>query len=182
MSVQQSTSSSSPRRLDERRRRRDFILERGLLNLKKQQALDRKRTREERELYNRGRVFARFTRYDFYLSGKVETSCNLPMSFQRGAKYELWCFLCVVLESSLKSGSSICWRRLLSNQWVITSPVYQLAYRPVMVVGYQQASNIVSASGVKLNFPDLSLSKDTLTCTKRVEKDAAHRVGDSPRD
>ncbi|GAQ80026.1 histone acetyltransferase complex component [Klebsormidium nitens] len=48
-------------RLDERRRRKEFILERGLLNLKKQQALDRKRTREERELYNRARVFARFT-------------------------------------------------------------------------------------------------------------------------
>jgi hypothetical protein len=105
--VQRSTSSSSPPcRLDERRRRRDFILERGLLNLKKQQALDRKRTREERELYNRARVFARFTRYAFYLSGKVGTSWNLRVSSHRGAKYELRCCLCVVLESSLRSGSS----------------------------------------------------------------------------
>jgi hypothetical protein len=105
-SIQRSTSSSPPRRLDERRRRRDFILERGLLNLKKQQALDRKRTREERELYNRARVFARFTRYAFYSYGKVETSWNLPMSSHCGAKHELWCFLCVVLESSSRSGSS----------------------------------------------------------------------------
>jgi transcriptional adapter 2-alpha len=47
-------------RLDERKRRKEFILERGLLNLKRQQALDRKRTKEERELYNRCRVFMRY--------------------------------------------------------------------------------------------------------------------------
>lgn len=47
-------------RLDERKRRKDFILERGLLNIKRQQALDRKRTKEERELYNRSRVFMRY--------------------------------------------------------------------------------------------------------------------------
>lgn len=47
-------------RLDERKRRKDFILERGLLNVKRQQALDRKRTKEERELYQRARVFMRY--------------------------------------------------------------------------------------------------------------------------
>lgn len=47
-------------RLDERKRRKEFILERGLLNVKRQQALDRKRTKEERELYNRCRVFMRY--------------------------------------------------------------------------------------------------------------------------
>lgn len=47
-------------RLDERKRRKEFILERGLLNVKRQQALDRKRTKEERELYNRFRVFMRY--------------------------------------------------------------------------------------------------------------------------
>lgn len=47
-------------RLDERKRRKDFILERGLLNIKRQQVLDRKRSKEERELYNRCRVFMRY--------------------------------------------------------------------------------------------------------------------------
>eukprot|EP00899_Mesostigma_viride_P017236 jgi/Mesvir1/25513/Mv01763-RA.1 len=47
-------------RLDERQRRKRFILERGLLNVKRQQALDRRRTKEERELYARLRVFLRF--------------------------------------------------------------------------------------------------------------------------
>jgi len=47
-------------RLDERKRRKDFILERGLLNVKRQQALDRKSSKEEKELYNRCRVFMRY--------------------------------------------------------------------------------------------------------------------------
>lgn len=47
-------------RLDERKRRKDFILERGLLNVKRQQALDKKRSKEERELYQRSRVFMRY--------------------------------------------------------------------------------------------------------------------------
>ncbi|KAH9539527.1 hypothetical protein CY35_15G061600 [Sphagnum magellanicum] len=47
-------------RLDERKRRKDFILERGLLNLKQQPSLDRKRPKEERELYQRSRVFMRY--------------------------------------------------------------------------------------------------------------------------
>ncbi|KAJ7514548.1 hypothetical protein O6H91_23G049200 [Diphasiastrum complanatum] len=47
-------------RIDERKRRRDFILERGLLNLKQQQAQDRKRSKEERELFQRSRIFLRY--------------------------------------------------------------------------------------------------------------------------
>lgn len=35
-------------------------MERGLLNLKRQQSDDRKRTKEERELYQRSRVFMRY--------------------------------------------------------------------------------------------------------------------------
>ncbi len=35
-------------------------MERGLLNLKRQQSLDRKRTKEEKELYQRTRVFMRY--------------------------------------------------------------------------------------------------------------------------
>lgn len=47
-------------RLDERKRRKEFILSRGLLNVKRQQALDRKRSKEEREVYSRARVFMRY--------------------------------------------------------------------------------------------------------------------------
>ncbi|XP_024533052.1 transcriptional adapter ADA2 [Selaginella moellendorffii] len=47
-------------RLEERKRRKDFILERGLLNVKRQQALDRKKTKEEKELIQRSRVFLRY--------------------------------------------------------------------------------------------------------------------------
>jgi len=47
-------------RLNERARRKQFILERGLLNVKKMQAADRKRTKEEREIHARFAVFARF--------------------------------------------------------------------------------------------------------------------------
>lgn len=54
------TQFSSSFRLDERKRRKNFILERGLLNIKRQQVLDRKRSKEERELYNRSRVFMRY--------------------------------------------------------------------------------------------------------------------------
>ena len=38
------------RRLDERERRKAFVLERGLLNVRKQQAADRRRSAAEREL------------------------------------------------------------------------------------------------------------------------------------
>lgn len=44
-------------KLDRRAERRKFVLERGLHDLKKQQALERKRTKEEREMYNKMRKF-----------------------------------------------------------------------------------------------------------------------------
>jgi transcriptional adapter 2-alpha len=47
-------------RLDERAQRRAFILDRGLLNVKRTQAAERRRTPEERELAARCRVLARF--------------------------------------------------------------------------------------------------------------------------
>jgi transcriptional adapter 2-alpha len=47
-------------KLDERQRRKDFVLERGLTDIKKQQALEKKRSKEERELRDKLRVFARF--------------------------------------------------------------------------------------------------------------------------
>ncbi|KAL2623003.1 hypothetical protein R1flu_003208 [Riccia fluitans] len=47
-------------RLVERRRRKDFIIDRGLINSKKQAALDKKRSKEEKELYLRTRVFLRY--------------------------------------------------------------------------------------------------------------------------
>jgi transcriptional adapter 2-alpha len=48
------------KRLDERERRKRLIIERGLLDYKRLQAADRKRSPEERELVARLRVFARF--------------------------------------------------------------------------------------------------------------------------
>ena len=48
------------RRLQERYKRRDFILNRGLLNVKKQQTVEKKRRKEENELHASMRVFARF--------------------------------------------------------------------------------------------------------------------------
>ena len=47
-------------KLDERERRKKFILERGLLDYKKQQAIDRRRPKDEREVYQQMRMFARF--------------------------------------------------------------------------------------------------------------------------
>jgi transcriptional adapter 2-alpha len=47
------------RRLDERERRRAFVLERGLLNTRRQGAVDRKRSAAERELVGRLRPLAR---------------------------------------------------------------------------------------------------------------------------
>ncbi|KAI5074392.1 hypothetical protein GOP47_0010353 [Adiantum capillus-veneris] len=47
-------------RLDERKRRKDFILERGLLDVKRQQELDNQRSDEERKLYQQARVFLRY--------------------------------------------------------------------------------------------------------------------------
>ena len=52
-------------RLDERIRRKNFIIERGLLDLKKIQKAERKKTPEERQISNYMMKFARFnTRED----------------------------------------------------------------------------------------------------------------------
>jgi Myb-like DNA-binding domain len=47
-------------KLDERERRKAFVLERGLLDFKRLIAIERRRPREERELYDSLRPFARF--------------------------------------------------------------------------------------------------------------------------
>lgn len=47
-------------RLDERIRRKKFVIERGLLDLKKIQKFERKKTKEEREIINQMKIFARF--------------------------------------------------------------------------------------------------------------------------
>jgi len=49
------------RRLDERIRRKKFVIDWGLLNVKKQQALERKRTKEEKDIYNHLKIFSRFS-------------------------------------------------------------------------------------------------------------------------
>lgn len=47
-------------RLDERIRRKKFVIERGLLDLKKIQKFERKKTKEERDIINQMKIFARF--------------------------------------------------------------------------------------------------------------------------
>lgn len=47
-------------RLDERIRRKKFVIERGILDFKKQQKQERKKTKEEREIINAMKIFARF--------------------------------------------------------------------------------------------------------------------------
>jgi transcriptional adapter 2-alpha len=47
-------------KLNERIRRKEFVINRGLLDLKEQIKLDRNRTKEEKEMYNMLKVFARF--------------------------------------------------------------------------------------------------------------------------
>lgn len=47
-------------RLDERKRRKDFILGRGLLDVKRQEELENQRSEEERKLYQQARVFLRY--------------------------------------------------------------------------------------------------------------------------
>ena len=59
-------------RLQERARRKQFILERNLLNVKRQQNLEKKRSQYERDLHGTMRVFARFltsTEYNMLLEG-----------------------------------------------------------------------------------------------------------------
>jgi len=48
------------KKLDERNRRKRYAIDRGLVDFKKQQQLDRKRTKEEREMAARLRMFAPF--------------------------------------------------------------------------------------------------------------------------
>jgi len=47
-------------KLQERNRRKEFVIERGLIDFKHQQQQDKRRTKEERDLVGRLRVFARF--------------------------------------------------------------------------------------------------------------------------
>lgn len=47
-------------RLDERIRRKKFVIERGILDFKKLQKQERKKTKEEREIINAMKIFARF--------------------------------------------------------------------------------------------------------------------------
>lgn len=51
-------------RLDERIKRKKFVIERNLLDFKKQYQLDRNRSKEEKEIYNLMKVFARFNTPD----------------------------------------------------------------------------------------------------------------------
>ncbi len=47
-------------KLDERERRKTFVIERGLLDYKRLLAVERRRPKEEREIYDAFRPFARF--------------------------------------------------------------------------------------------------------------------------
>jgi len=47
-------------RLDERIRRKKFVIDRGLLDLKRTQKKERKRSQEERDIINSMKIFARF--------------------------------------------------------------------------------------------------------------------------
>ena len=65
------------KRLAERRARKAFVVDRGLLNVKKQQALERRRTSQEKEIHASVRVFARFlepNEYEIMLEGLAAES------------------------------------------------------------------------------------------------------------
>jgi hypothetical protein len=49
-------------RLDERIKRKNFVIERDLLDFNKQSIQDKTRTKEEKEIYNLMKVFARFNK------------------------------------------------------------------------------------------------------------------------
>ena len=51
-------------RLDERERRKDFVIDRDMLNLKRLSVLDKFQTKEEKEIYNLMKPFARFNEID----------------------------------------------------------------------------------------------------------------------
>ncbi|KAI9020133.1 hypothetical protein CLU79DRAFT_836186 [Phycomyces nitens] len=62
-------------RLDRRMERKKMIFERGWLDFKKQQALERKRQKEEREIYQKTRVFCRLQTpedYEMFVQGLVK--------------------------------------------------------------------------------------------------------------
>ncbi|KAL0076687.1 Homeodomain-like DNA binding domain-containing transcription factor [Phycomyces blakesleeanus] len=62
-------------RLDRRVERKKMIFERGWLDFKKQQALERKRQKEEREIYQKTRVFCRLQTpedYEMFVQGLVK--------------------------------------------------------------------------------------------------------------
>lgn len=48
-------------KLDERLKRKEFVITRGLLDLKEQMRQEKLRTKEEKEIYNMMKVFARFS-------------------------------------------------------------------------------------------------------------------------
>ena len=48
-------------KLTERLRRKEFVISRKLLDLKEQMRLDKTRSKEEKEIYNMMKVFARFS-------------------------------------------------------------------------------------------------------------------------
>ena len=63
------------RKLDERARRKKFILERNLLDFKKQQGFERRRLREEREIFALMRPFARFhsaAEHEEFVKGMIQ--------------------------------------------------------------------------------------------------------------
>lgn len=49
------------KRLDQRIKRKQFVIQHGLLNIRKQTTLDRLRSKEEKEIYNSLKPFARFS-------------------------------------------------------------------------------------------------------------------------
>jgi len=51
-------------RLDERIRRKKFVIERGLLDMRRQQKYEIKRTKEEKDIINSMKVFVRFNSED----------------------------------------------------------------------------------------------------------------------
>ncbi|CAO3615089.1 unnamed protein product [Cunninghamella blakesleeana] len=61
-------------RLDKRQERKQLIFERGWLEFKRLQSMDRKRQREEREVYNKTRIFCRLQSsqdYDTFVQGLI---------------------------------------------------------------------------------------------------------------
>ena len=47
-------------RLDMRIKRKDFVIDRNILDLKEQARIEKNRSKEDREVYNMMKIFARF--------------------------------------------------------------------------------------------------------------------------